>query len=168
MDDLKPTVHPVTAKTFNYSWVITLGVLLLSLIWFYARAHKTYTGPQRDIPSPSLSRAMDEDAFRNGTRPPIGGVGGLSQFTAATGSNAVRQTSIQGIGLRSFGSISRQRFNSRGSGSAGKGEGGEVVGIDPPLLMVQQPSTASNSPRLEFDVEDSPNQTPTIVQGSTP
>ncbi|CED83366.1 apc amino acid permease [Phaffia rhodozyma] len=45
-----PTFQPITAQNFNYSWVITLGVMLLSFIWYAVSAHKRYTGPRSDDP----------------------------------------------------------------------------------------------------------------------
>ncbi|KAN0064838.1 polyamine transporter tpo5 [Thecaphora frezii] len=54
-----PTSMPIEAKTFNYSWVIVTGVMLLSGIWFVAGAHRTYMGPggasgitEKDLTSP--------------------------------------------------------------------------------------------------------------------
>lgn len=47
-----PTVYPISARSFNWAWVMTLGVMLLAVTWFFLRGHKTYHGPQRDIPTP--------------------------------------------------------------------------------------------------------------------
>lgn len=40
-----PTYQPLTALNMNYSSVITLGILALSLVWYYASAKNRYTGP---------------------------------------------------------------------------------------------------------------------------
>lgn len=42
-----PDAH-VTAETMNYSVLITGAVLLLSAIWYFVRARKTYRGPTVD------------------------------------------------------------------------------------------------------------------------
>lgn len=41
-----PESLPVTAATFNYSWVITLGVVFCSLVWYAVDARKRYFGPR--------------------------------------------------------------------------------------------------------------------------
>ncbi|GJN88492.1 hypothetical protein Rhopal_001458-T1 [Rhodotorula paludigena] len=44
-----PESLPVTAATFNYSWVITLGVVFCSLVWYAVDARKRYFGPRTHI-----------------------------------------------------------------------------------------------------------------------
>ena len=53
-----PTVNPITKDNFNYSWVITLGVMLVSLVWYYASAKNRYIGPLTDT-----QRAEDAGDF---------------------------------------------------------------------------------------------------------
>jgi choline transport protein len=40
-----PPVTPVTANTMNYSVVVTGGVMILSVIWYFIRGRKDYNGP---------------------------------------------------------------------------------------------------------------------------
>jgi choline transport protein len=40
-----PPVTPVTANTMNYSVVVTGGVMILSVIWYFVRGRKDYNGP---------------------------------------------------------------------------------------------------------------------------
>lgn len=42
---------------------MTLGVMAASLAWYFLQAHKIYTGPLRDIPSPSATRTSFSDPF---------------------------------------------------------------------------------------------------------
>ncbi|SPO27417.1 related to amino-acid permease 2 [Ustilago trichophora] len=44
-----PTVQPITAMNFNYSWVIMTGVLFLATVWFVVFAHRHYTGPRSTL-----------------------------------------------------------------------------------------------------------------------
>ncbi|SNX85504.1 related to amino-acid permease 2 [Melanopsichium pennsylvanicum] len=44
-----PTVKPISAINFNYSWVIMMGILLLASIWFVSYAHKHYQGPRSTL-----------------------------------------------------------------------------------------------------------------------
>ena len=44
-----PAVKPITALTMNYSSVITVGVMVLSGLWYIAGAHKHYHGPQSNV-----------------------------------------------------------------------------------------------------------------------
>ncbi|WFD03810.1 polyamine transporter tpo5 [Malassezia obtusa] len=48
-----PLSLPITAPTFNYSWVIMLGVVLCALIWYVVYAHRHYHGP-RSTMTPEL------------------------------------------------------------------------------------------------------------------
>ncbi|WFD29838.1 polyamine transporter tpo5 [Malassezia sp. CBS 17886] len=41
-----PTAMPYDQNTFNYSWVIMFGVLLLSSVWYVVYAHRHYHGPK--------------------------------------------------------------------------------------------------------------------------
>jgi hypothetical protein len=59
-----PTVTPISAVSFNWAWVMTFAVMLLAVAWFFWRGHKTYHGPQRDIPTPlPLERHASDEAF---------------------------------------------------------------------------------------------------------
>jgi len=40
-----PTYFPVTAENMNYASVITVGVIALSLLWYFSGARRHYTGP---------------------------------------------------------------------------------------------------------------------------
>jgi choline transport protein len=40
-----PPETPVTANTMNYSVVVTGGVMILSVVWYYIRGKKDYNGP---------------------------------------------------------------------------------------------------------------------------
>ena len=51
---------PIDEKNFNYSWVIMLGVLFLSLIWYVAHAHRHYHGPRSSM-SPEQLAKLDEE-----------------------------------------------------------------------------------------------------------
>lgn len=52
-----PLSHPITAPTFNYSWVIMLGVVFCSLIWYVVYAHRHYKGP-RSTMTPELLQKL--------------------------------------------------------------------------------------------------------------
>ncbi|GAA6059145.1 hypothetical protein JCM10212_003892 [Sporobolomyces blumeae] len=41
-----PTIRPVDAENMNYASAVTGGVMILSLIWFYAGGRKHYHGPR--------------------------------------------------------------------------------------------------------------------------
>ena len=43
-----PPVTPVTASTMNYSIVVTSGVIIFSIVWYYIRGRKEYHGPRID------------------------------------------------------------------------------------------------------------------------
>lgn len=43
-----PPETPVTAETMNYSVVVTGGVIIFSIIWYFVRARKVYKGPLID------------------------------------------------------------------------------------------------------------------------
>jgi hypothetical protein len=44
-----PSVKPITAQTFNYASIITIGVMLLSGLWYVLGAHRHYHGPRPNI-----------------------------------------------------------------------------------------------------------------------
>lgn len=44
-----PTVKPLTAQSMNWSSIITIGVLLLSGVWWLLGAHKYYFGPKPNV-----------------------------------------------------------------------------------------------------------------------
>ncbi|KUL86450.1 hypothetical protein ZTR_08132 [Talaromyces verruculosus] len=43
-----PPATPVVADTMNYSVVVTGGVIILSIVWYWIRGHKEYKGPLVD------------------------------------------------------------------------------------------------------------------------
>ena len=43
-----PPVTPVDAETMNYSVVVTGGVVIFSVVWYYVRGRKEYVGPLID------------------------------------------------------------------------------------------------------------------------
>ena len=43
-----PPATPVTAPTMNYSIVVTGGVIIFSIIWYFVRGRKEYRGPTID------------------------------------------------------------------------------------------------------------------------
>ena len=43
-----PPVTPVDASTMNYSVVVTGGVVIFSIVWYFVRGRKEYTGPTID------------------------------------------------------------------------------------------------------------------------
>lgn len=46
---IMPTYYPVTAETMNYSWVITVAVMLLAGLWYLVSARHYYDGPRTNI-----------------------------------------------------------------------------------------------------------------------
>lgn len=44
-----PTTKDVNTQTMNYSIVGTMGVIILSLVYYFVRARKVYTGPLIEI-----------------------------------------------------------------------------------------------------------------------
>lgn len=44
-----PTVLPVTRENMNYASVITIGVIILSGIWYILSAHRHYHGPASNL-----------------------------------------------------------------------------------------------------------------------
>ena len=40
-----PPATPVSASTMNYSVVVTGGVIIFSIVWYYIRGNKVYVGP---------------------------------------------------------------------------------------------------------------------------
>ncbi|KAK6987685.1 APC amino acid permease [Favolaschia claudopus] len=49
-----PTVKPVDRLNMNYASVITVGVMILSLLWYVLDAHRYYKGPTSDIRNPDI------------------------------------------------------------------------------------------------------------------
>jgi choline transport protein len=43
-----PPATPVTAETMNYSVVVTGGILIFSVVWYFVRGRKEYKGPVVD------------------------------------------------------------------------------------------------------------------------
>lgn len=46
-----PAYYPFDATTFNYSWVITLGVIIVSLVWYVLGGNRYYHGPKANVGS---------------------------------------------------------------------------------------------------------------------
>lgn len=44
-----PINYPVTALNMNYSWVITVAVMLLAGLWYWLSARKYYDGPRQTV-----------------------------------------------------------------------------------------------------------------------
>ncbi|KAJ6463398.1 APC amino acid permease [Mycena sanguinolenta] len=57
-----PTVKPVTALDMNYASVITIGVMFLSLVWYFLDAHKHYKGPRSNLPGKESEFTQSDDA----------------------------------------------------------------------------------------------------------
>ncbi|KAF7324369.1 APC amino acid permease [Mycena sanguinolenta] len=55
-----PTLKPVTALNMNYASVITIGVMFLSLVWYFADAHKHYKGPRSNLPGKDSGNQPDD------------------------------------------------------------------------------------------------------------
>lgn len=51
-----PPATPVTASTMNYSVVVTVGIMMLSAIWYFVRGKKEYKGPLIDEEVASIMR----------------------------------------------------------------------------------------------------------------
>lgn len=43
---LFPTIRPVTATNMNYAVVVAAFIAVFSLVWWWAGARRTYTGPR--------------------------------------------------------------------------------------------------------------------------
>jgi len=54
-----PTEMPVSPENMNYSSVITVGVVVLSLVWYFAGAWRHYHGPQSNLASSADSKDVD-------------------------------------------------------------------------------------------------------------
>ncbi|GLB44160.1 putative amino acid permease [Lyophyllum shimeji] len=59
-----PTVRPVTPANMNYASVITVGVMVLSSLWYIIGAHKHYIGPQSNLQE--NSKSVDEIIVSSG------------------------------------------------------------------------------------------------------
>ncbi|CAD6898722.1 unnamed protein product [Tilletia controversa] len=51
-----PTSRPITAAYFNYSWVIALGVIVISGLWYVIYAHRVYSGPRAALTPDQLAK----------------------------------------------------------------------------------------------------------------
>jgi hypothetical protein len=51
-----PAVYPITPQTMNYASAITVGVMILSGIWYIAGAHNHYSGPQPNVDEHTVDR----------------------------------------------------------------------------------------------------------------
>ncbi|KAJ7756206.1 amino acid permease [Mycena metata] len=58
-----PTVRPVTKLNMNYASVITVGVMFISLVWYFAGARRHYKGP--------TSNLRDHHVESEGDAPPV-------------------------------------------------------------------------------------------------
>jgi len=56
-----PTIKPVSALNMNYASVITIGVMFLSLVWYFLDAHKHYKGPTSNIRQTGAGSQSSED-----------------------------------------------------------------------------------------------------------
>ena len=56
-----PTSLPVTALNMNYASVVFAGVILFSLVDWFVRGRKRYTGPIREIRSETSSELVIMD-----------------------------------------------------------------------------------------------------------
>ncbi|KAI0052484.1 APC amino acid permease [Auriscalpium vulgare] len=56
-----PTYLPVTKDTMNYAAVITGGVVLLSLTWYFVDGRRHYQGPQSNIHSGYMDKEAESD-----------------------------------------------------------------------------------------------------------
>jgi len=54
-----PNEMPVSPVNMNYSSVITVGVVVLSLVWYFAGAWRHYHGPQSNLASSADSKDVD-------------------------------------------------------------------------------------------------------------
>ena len=52
-----PPGTPVTASTMNYSVVVTGGIMILSIVWYWVRGRKEYHGPLIDDEVARIMRA---------------------------------------------------------------------------------------------------------------
>jgi amino acid transporter len=62
-----PPVTPVNSTTMNYSVVVTGGVILFSILWYWIRGRKEYQGPLID------EEVMNVLGIREGVRASLGG-----------------------------------------------------------------------------------------------
>jgi choline transport protein len=51
-----PPATPVDATTMNYSVLVTGGVIIFSIIWYWVRGRKEYEGPLIDDEVKSIMR----------------------------------------------------------------------------------------------------------------
>jgi len=50
---------PISPENMNHSSVITVGVVVLSLVWYFAGAWRHYHGPQSNLASSADSKDVD-------------------------------------------------------------------------------------------------------------
>ena len=58
-----PTILPVTAQNMNYAVVVFAGVLIFSLIDWFVRGKKRYTGPIREVGSETSSEVVHQTEY---------------------------------------------------------------------------------------------------------
>ncbi|KAN0087703.1 Amino acid/polyamine transporter I [Tylopilus felleus] len=56
-----PTILPVTPANMNYTSVITVGVIVISGLWYVLAAHRHYHGPVSNLPSGENAGVSVED-----------------------------------------------------------------------------------------------------------
>ncbi|ORY28380.1 amino acid permease [Rhizoclosmatium globosum] len=61
---LPPSV-PVTTDTMNYAGPITVGVMFLSMIWYYVDARKWYMGPLGNLSTTEASLSVPDEKTEN-------------------------------------------------------------------------------------------------------
>jgi len=59
-----PTVLPVTPDTMNYASVITVGVIFLAYVWWFAGARWYYTGPRSNLDDASIEVVKQDNATK--------------------------------------------------------------------------------------------------------
>ena len=55
-----PTQIPVTAINMNYAAVITVGVIVISGLWYVLSAHRHYHGPVSNLPTGEAGGIVEE------------------------------------------------------------------------------------------------------------
>jgi hypothetical protein len=61
-----PSYKPITPETMNYASIITIGVMVLSGIWYVCGANKHYFGPKPNVENVPLEVAPYEDQKTGG------------------------------------------------------------------------------------------------------
>ena len=57
-----PTILPITAQNMNYAAPIFIGVILLALVDYAIRGHRTYVGPVREVGGSEHSSEIGTEA----------------------------------------------------------------------------------------------------------